>query len=168
MSRDVYVLVLLELWTSSRLYDCVRPCVSLDTVVLPQHCPGVGVPELDASICHAPSRGEQVTLRGQNPGGVCVCGGGAGVRLLHLFKRILSPHSHLVQRLHFIRPTQLTWKGHHASALTAAWCALILCRSLRLASCMHRMLSLPPLASCPPQCDHFSPQTSCVCMLWCE
>ena len=97
MSRDVYVLVLLELWTSSRLYDCVRPCVSLDTVVLPQHCPGVGVPELDASICHAPSRGEQVTLRGQNPGGVCVCGGGAGVRLLHLFKRILSPHSHLIQ-----------------------------------------------------------------------
>ena len=90
---------------------------------------------------------------------VCV----KGVRLMHPFRGELSQQPHLIQRLRFIRPTQLTWKGHHASALTAAWCALILCRSRRLASCMHRMLSLPPLASCPPQCDHFSPQTSCVC-----
>ena len=61
MGRDV--LVLLGLWTSSSWYDCVRPCVSLDTVVLPQHCPGVGVPDLDALICRAPSRGKQFTLR---------------------------------------------------------------------------------------------------------
>ena len=45
-------------------------------MVLPQHSPRVGVPELDASICRAPSRGEQVTLRGWNPGVSYVCEGG--------------------------------------------------------------------------------------------
>lgn len=61
----------------------------------------------------------------------------------------------------------LDWKGHHASALTAAVCSLNLCRCLddRLlgGSQTHTRLSLPPLASRFPEPDHLSPHTSEVC-----
>lgn len=60
--------------------------------------------------------------------------------------------------------SRLDWKGHHASALTAAVCAVKRCRGAPPAAphtCSR--LSLPPLASCAPLGDHFRPHTSCSC-----
>lgn len=56
---------------------------------------------------------------------------------------------------------RLLWKGHHASALTAAQCACTLCSRLKDWSKMQRLLSLPPEASWCPHGDQRSPHTSC-------
>ena len=68
---------------------------------------------------------------------------------------------------------RLFWKGHHAKAFTAAQCSSNLCRyweeelwDAMLLSQMYSRLSLPPLASCLPEEDHFNPQTSWVCPLY--
>lgn len=63
--------------------------------------------------------------------------------------------------------SKLPWNGHQAKALTAAvwssslWSGCIgeLEEDIDL-SHMWRRLSLPPLANCWPEADHFSPQTS--------
>lgn len=63
--------------------------------------------------------------------------------------------------------SKLLWNGHHARALTAAVCSSSLCNHWVVVfeeamerSHMWRRLSLPPLANCWPEADHFSPQTS--------
>lgn len=66
--------------------------------------------------------------------------------------------------------SRFPWNGHHASAFTAAVCSSNLW-SQRVGefeeatdlSQMWIILSLPPLANCCPEGDHFSPQTSCWC-----
>ena len=61
-------------------------------------------------------------------------------------------------------PEARAWKGHHASALTAAQCAVRRWAGREVsASQMCSTLSLPPLASCAPLGDHLSPHTSCSC-----
>ena len=57
--------------------------------------------------------------------------------------------------------------GHHARALTAAWCWSKLktggAVATRRSSQIFSRLSLPPEASCTPPGAHLSPQTSCWC-----
>lgn len=74
------------------------------------------------------------------------------------------------------------WKGHHARALTAAWCSSkrwrhgvdgcsvedIPADDMTDTSQMWRRLSLPPLASCWPDGAHLRPQTSWLCPTNCE
>ena len=68
--------------------------------------------------------------------------------------------------------SKLPWKGHHASAFTAAvWSSILWSHCVgefedaEDLSQMCSKLSLPPLASCCPEADHFSPHTSCRCPL---
>jgi len=68
--------------------------------------------------------------------------------------------------------SKLLWKGHQARALTAAlWSSslwshwVVELEDAMDWSQMWRRLSLPPLASCRPEDDHFRPQTSWLCPL---
>ena len=66
---------------------------------------------------------------------------------------------------------RLFWKGDHARAFTAAWWPSNLNKGIvasldevvAATSHMFNRLSLPPLASCWPECDHLRPQTSWLC-----
>ncbi len=69
--------------------------------------------------------------------------------------------------------SKLLWNGHHAKAFTAAWWSSKRWRyglgpwidpaAPAAASQIWTRLSFPPLASCWPVGDHFSPHISCSC-----
>jgi hypothetical protein len=69
--------------------------------------------------------------------------------------------------------SKLLWNGHHAKAFTAAWWSSKRWRyglgpwidppTPAAASQIWTRLSFPPLASCWPVGDHFSPHISCSC-----
>ena len=80
------------------------------------------------------------------------------------FKHCPLPVFHRQMRLSAVPPpeaSKFAWKGHHDSALTAAWCLLMVNLAwLRLDSQMLSTLSLPPEASCVDWGHHLRPQTS--------
>lgn len=160
----------------------------VNTSTSPQHRACVRVPELDAAVCSASPRCQQVALGGTRHKAAgdqsskrsrqrLLCGqythwdaqavplvktcpplevhiAIGGELILRTLCRLLSISSTSSQCAHGVRhnpaalsthcrsapslqsnalrclfPAEHTWKGHHASALTAAWCALILCCS---------------------------------------